>query len=86
MTRRFFYTDPLAAAWQAKHFGMQFRKWSEEGVPEDSNELIDTRNPFAYSDDSCTFTAKELAEVMGRQTFKAYVHHDSLPIARTARR
>lgn len=24
MTRRFFYTDPLAAAWMAKHFGMEF--------------------------------------------------------------
>jgi hypothetical protein len=23
-TKRFFYTDPLAAAWQAKHFGMYF--------------------------------------------------------------
>jgi hypothetical protein len=24
MTRRYFYTDPLAAAWMAKHFGMEF--------------------------------------------------------------
>jgi hypothetical protein len=24
MTRRYFYTDPLAAAWMAKHFGMKF--------------------------------------------------------------
>ena len=24
MTRRYFYTDPLAAAWMAKHFGMMF--------------------------------------------------------------
>lgn len=25
MTKRFFYTDPLAAAWQAKHHGMKCR-------------------------------------------------------------
>jgi hypothetical protein len=24
MTKRYFYTDPLAAAWMAKHFGMRF--------------------------------------------------------------
>ena len=24
MTRCYFYTDPLAAAWLAKHFGMRF--------------------------------------------------------------
>jgi hypothetical protein len=24
MTQRYFYTDPLAAAWMAKHFGMKF--------------------------------------------------------------
>lgn len=24
MTKRYFYTDPLAAAWMAKHFGMFF--------------------------------------------------------------
>jgi hypothetical protein len=24
MTKRFFYTDPLAAIWMAKHFGMMF--------------------------------------------------------------
>lgn len=27
MTRRYFYTDSLAAAWMAKHFGMRF--WNE---------------------------------------------------------
>jgi hypothetical protein len=27
MTKRFFYTDPLAAAWMAKHFGMKFKHW-----------------------------------------------------------
>jgi hypothetical protein len=32
MTQRFFYTDPLAAAWMAKHFGMDFvAKWRARG-------------------------------------------------------
>lgn len=26
-TTNLFYTDPLAAAWMAKHFGMEFRFW-----------------------------------------------------------
>lgn len=25
--KRYFYTDPLAAAWMAKHFGMRFVSW-----------------------------------------------------------
>jgi hypothetical protein len=34
MTRRFFYTEPLAAAWMAKHFGMKFQmlEISDSGV------------------------------------------------------
>lgn len=31
MTRRFFYTDPLAAAWMATHFGMDIRLEDPEG-------------------------------------------------------
>ena len=29
--RRYFYTDPLAAAWMAKHFGMEFDWFSDQG-------------------------------------------------------
>ena len=36
MTERYFYTDPLAAAWMAKHFGMRFRPdcYSDRALPE----------------------------------------------------
>ena len=27
MTKRYFYSDLLAAAWMAKHFGMRFKLW-----------------------------------------------------------
>lgn len=27
--KRYYYTDPLAAAWMAKHFGMVFDRWTE---------------------------------------------------------
>lgn len=38
---RRFYTDPLAAAWMAKHFGMVFTRWSD-GVSEWEGRLCGT--------------------------------------------
>ena len=36
MAERYFYTDPLAAAWMAKHFGMRLRPdcYSERALPD----------------------------------------------------
>jgi hypothetical protein len=31
MTKRYYYTDPLAAAWMAKHFGMRLECRDEDG-------------------------------------------------------
>lgn len=46
---RYFYTDPLAAAWMAKHFGMRFTAWN--GKSRAYNEiqvlpLIDSENHY----------------------------------------
>jgi len=39
MIKRYFYTDPLAAAWMAKHFGVKVHcpVWKGDGVREQSN-------------------------------------------------
>lgn len=47
MTQRFFHTDPLAAAWMAKHFGMRFKLWKWNDL---SFQFLPTgRNPDADS-------------------------------------
>lgn len=35
MTKRYFYTEPLAAAWMVKHFGMKFESCQNNGVSAD---------------------------------------------------
>lgn len=37
---RFFYTDPLAAAWMAKHFGMDFTVAANTGFRRLRDESI----------------------------------------------
>ena len=45
---RYFYTDPLAAAWMAKHFGMEFQFKSSDGgfFPLTEDAIIDALRPF----------------------------------------
>lgn len=50
-TKRYFYTDPLAAAWMAKHFGMVFR----ENPPQDDGWVSppnDVRERYIICPDS----------------------------------
>lgn len=67
---RYFYTDPLAAAWMAKHFGMKLR------VDADSNGgyMIDAGARFI----DCGDTFRELWERDFSSLGKMYVHPDSL--------
>jgi hypothetical protein len=66
MTRRFFYTDPLAAAWMAKHFKMDFRIDDPDGkvfLETLLHGLREWRDATAAS--------------MG---YKFHIHPDSLPL------
>jgi hypothetical protein len=38
VSKRYYYDDPLAASWMAKHFGMRFETWTG-GVPADIGDL-----------------------------------------------
>jgi hypothetical protein len=65
ITDRYFYDDPLATAWMAKHFGVQFDCPSLAGIAiraiiEDGNFIFD--------------------RLIGVELFRAYFHPDSLPI------
>lgn len=31
MSKRYYYTDPLAANWMMKHFGMKMQRWTQDG-------------------------------------------------------
>ena len=49
MEKRFFYKDPIAAAWMAKHFGMKFEGWywnNEQFVFE--NDDVDLEDTTLY--------------------------------------
>ena len=62
MTKRFFYTDPLAAAWMAKHFGMTFEFWHRE---------------YSYRPDDLEYVVARFMRD-GRVERPVYVHPDSL--------
>lgn len=62
--KRWYYDDPLAAAWMAQHFGMEFHR---EGYPN------------RYKEDFSDWYGCGLSEVMyGKGFGKFYVHPDSL--------
>jgi hypothetical protein len=76
MTKRFFYTDPLAAAWMAKHFGMKLvclHRNEDDGVDADH---VGTPYPFEHA-----ILDAEMWEDAIRGTCRnIYVHPDSLPL------
>lgn len=66
--KRYFYTDPLAASWMAKHFGMKLLAES------DFDGLVDAGARFIDCDD----TFRELWQHDFIYLGKLYVHPDSL--------
>jgi hypothetical protein len=67
---RFFYTDPLAAAWMAKHFGMKLL------AETDYDGLVNAGARFIDCDD----TFRELWQHDFSYLGKLYVHPDSLNV------
>lgn len=67
---RYFYTDPLAAAWMAKHFGM--RLLADDG----DDGLVDAGARFIDCDD----TFRELWQHDFSYLGKLYIHPDSLAL------
>lgn len=64
----YFYTDPLAAAWMSKHFGMKFRcDWMDIGDQE----------PVYYDTDPLTILQIP-PEQRNHCQYKIYIHPDSL--------
>ena len=71
--KRFFYTDPLAAAWMAQQFGMRF----DDDALLRLDKIGDRYNPSA----SIVCSPEELAKSCANDyVFKAYVHPDSLTL------
>ncbi|WP_435008059.1 hypothetical protein P12x_005328 [Tundrisphaera lichenicola] len=66
---RYFYTDPLAAAWMAKHFGMKLLVDKD-----DEGGLVDAGARFIDCDD----TFRELWQHDFSYLGKLYVHPDSV--------
>jgi len=65
MTRRFFYTDPLAAAWMAKHFKMDIR--------------IDDPDGKVFLETTLIHGLREWRDAISASTgYKFYIHPDSL--------
>jgi hypothetical protein len=64
--RRFFYTDPLAAAWMARHFGMKFEPQLNSGLRKVNHGGYVTE---AWEIENSYGLAK-----------RQYIHPDSLPL------
>jgi hypothetical protein len=63
--KRYFYTDPLAAAWMAKHFGMQIFAWATDSVSDCEHIARDKRcSPPSqnYLVDACSLSLLEPQE------------------------
>jgi hypothetical protein len=79
---RYYYTDPLAAAWMAKHFGMKLEaEYFDDEKAE--YELSDDVFDFVHMDYSGCDTMEDVLEVGG--TRKIYIHPDSLPMLEPAK-
>lgn len=64
MEKRYYYSDPLTAAWVKKNFGIAFNR---EGYPD------------KYKEDFSDWHGCGLSEVMHKDGFgKFYIHADSL--------
>jgi hypothetical protein len=59
MTRRYFYTDPLAAAWM-KHYGMVFRENDEGWV----DPLMDKRDRYIICSDSLHLLEPQVGDLL----------------------
>lgn len=68
MTTRYYYTDPLAAAWMTKHFGMN--------ICPDDREIPMAKN-IALSDSGLMIQV-DFAAMGAPQWRKLYIHPDSL--------
>jgi hypothetical protein len=68
MTERFFYRDPLAAAWMAKHFGMQY------------TEKLKTFGKTDWQDPECYLAGLPRSGKTEWSRCNYYIHHDSYPI------
>lgn len=66
---KYFYTDPLAAAWMAKHFGMRFNGWQQGGIVSHSYRP----GECDLSPEGC-FRAPEML-LLGE---RFYIHFDSM--------
>jgi hypothetical protein len=85
---RYIYTDPLAAVWMAKHFGMKFSysrnhgKSNGEGSSPDIRKGLLYPSPFCNTDGLATCKTSRGGELIGSDRLFAYgdlqVHPDSL--------
>jgi hypothetical protein len=80
--KRYYYKDPLAAAWMAKHFAMELYCVNDDNeMAEYDLDESEREYPFAHAmiDDGCTAETWGVIinESLGR---RAYVHPDSLHI------
>lgn len=66
---RAFYTDPLAAAWMAKHFGMKFLD-----SPRQKYKTCQFRQASAHDH----YDGTVWAEIIDHEDVKVYIHPDRL--------
>lgn len=61
---RYFYTDPLAAAWMAKNFGMKFNGGTEFDEPYRHSEIDEVTSKFYIHPDSVKLLEQRVGDLV----------------------
>jgi hypothetical protein len=75
--KRFFYRDPLEAAYMAKHFGMKF-SFDEYRYQWNSEKLEFSATPILKKSHSRCGSPNKILSSMASVSIKFYIHPDSL--------
>lgn len=82
---KYYYTDPLAAAWMAKHFGMQFSFDGGMKYEEIWNLSIDSEPPFYIHPDSLHLLEQQVGDAVQISTGTCWKLHDTQNLAESER-
>ena len=87
---QYFYSDPLAAVWMAKHFGMKYNYSRNDGKSNGAGSFPDIRkrvlypSPFVNRDGLATCKTDRGGQLIGSTNLfgymNLYIHPDSLPL------
>lgn len=84
MATKYYYTDPLAAAWMAKHFGMEFTEgfWPSNDIAmiRWANKLV-TAEEFYIHPDSLNLLKPQIGDIIDSGAIQGNVSRENMQLA-----